>query len=821
MKKLILLGIIAAVALAGFYYFFPQAFSQPAADNSPKHFSSVDELNSFINANSQPIYGGSVSGVMTAGGAVPKAASQTSAQRAAPSSGAVSGSTPDFSGTNMQVAGVDESDIVKSDGKYIYAVSGNNVSIMDAYPAESAKIVSTISFNGSVSGIYVSGDRLVVFGQNNYGYAVPVAKAAVGAPLIASESIMRPYYYSPRTLINVYDISDRSNPSLARNISVDGSYYDSRMIGDYVYVIANQPVYNYGGGPVPLPAVYSGGAARETPIADIYYFGMPDSSYIFTNVLALNAQNNDEPSSKTFLMGYSQSIFVSADNIYLTYPKYVSELQFYDRIVGEVIMPSVPADIQSQITDVRNSNASSYDKMQEIGKIFQDYIGTLNPEQGANVMKGVEERTANLQNEIAKETEKTVVHKIAISGGKIDYMANGEVPGIVLNQFSMDESNGYFRIATTTSGNSWFGGFGMAAGGVATTGAIQTSVSERVANTGSVQTQTESQTSEKMVEAAAESPRICPAVCVPLWTVQNNECVFNECGSGCGPDNITSFSTEAECKSAPAAGIAEEKQKRISPQPAQPVVAPSGPLNHLYVLDGGLNIAGKLEDLASGERIYSVRFIGDKAYMVTFRQVDPLFVIDLSSPQDPKVLGYLKVPGVSDYLHPYDATHIIGLGRDASENGRITGMKLSLFDVSDFANPKEISKYIIGGQGTYSEALYDHKAFLFSAEKNLLVIPVSECNYSAFSYQCWPRAYVFNIDLANGIALKGTVTHTNATNSSDYYYDYNSQIRRSLYIGDVLYTISNKMVKMNSLSDLAEINKISLPFSQESYPIIY
>ncbi|MCX6818909.1 MAG: beta-propeller domain-containing protein [Candidatus Aenigmarchaeota archaeon] len=243
--------------------------------------------------------------------------------------------------------------------------------------------------------------------------------------------------------------------------------------------------------------------------------------------------------------------------------------------------------------------------------------------------------------------------------------------------------------------------------------------------------------------------------------------------------------------------------------------------NHVYILDGDLNIVGKLEDLASGEQIYSARFIGNKGYMVTFRQIDPLYVIDLSDPANPKVLGFLKIPGVSDYLHPYDENHVIGLGRDATEEGRMQGMKLSLFDVTDVQNPTEVSKYMIGDRGTSSEALNDHKAFLFSKEKNLLIIPVSLVEGE--KWNAWNGVYVFSLDLENGFVLKGKVTHSNQTeNETDYYYnDYQSQIRRSLYMDDMLYTISQKMIKMNMLTDMAEINNVSLPYEETVYPILY
>lgn len=791
MKKPILLGLVIAVAvLVGINTIVPQT------SNQPKKFSSQEELNSFVKENSQAgYYGGIMTGSVSEISAQKSASSDISQQSSSEAGAPASGGSVDYSQTNIQVAGVDEADIVKNDGKYIYAVSGNRVFILDAYPAENAKIVSTLEFNGSVSEIFINGNRLVVFGQESYQY--PISKTiptggGIGAqPTLAvsiseksSELIMRPYFYSPRTFIDVYDVSDKGSPVLARNISVDGSYYDSRMIGDYVYVIANQPVYNYGEEPVTLPAIYSGGSKREIAASEIYYFSMPDRSFIFTNILSLNTQNGEEPASKTFLMGYSQSMYVSLGNIYIVYRKSVSESKVYDRIIDEIIIPIVPLDVQGKISDARNSNASSYDKMQQIGKTFEDYLGTLNPEQAAVIMKTAEEKAARLQAEIAKEMEKTVIHKISIDNGNIDYKVNGEVPGQPLNQFSMDENSGYFRVATTTSGNNW---------GMATTGniaAVQTSVSEQITSKSTAQAMTETQASQST--PAFEGVDIEQKK--PQATAQTNE--------------------------EPSRTIAEPA---VSVKTTKPQV--SGPLNHLYVLDGNLKIVGKVEDLAAGERIYSVRFMGGKAYMVTFRQIDPLFVIDLSSPQNPKVLGYLKIPGVSDYLHPYDDTHIIGVGRDASEEGRITGMKLALFDVSDVANPREVSKYIIGGRGTDSEALHDHKAFLFSREKNLLVIPVSE--YSAapetgasewqWKTKYWQGAYVFNLDLANGFALKGRITHQNNTDSEKYYYDWSSQIRRSLYIENILYTISNRMIKMNSLSDLSEINKIELP-AQAEYP---
>jgi hypothetical protein len=185
-------------------------------------------------------------------------------------------------------------------------------------------------------------------------------------------------------------------------------------------------------------------------------------------------------------------------------------------------------------------------------------------------------------------------------------------------------------------------------------------------------------------------------------------------------------------------------------------------LNHLYVLNDNLEIIGAVEDLAKGERIYSARFMGDRAYMVTFRQTDPLYVIDMSVPDKPEVLGYLKVTGYSGYLHPYDENNIIGVGMEADENGRVSGVKIALFDVSDVSNPIERAKYVIKSEGQWgwssSDAIYDHKAFLFDREKNLMVLPIQYSYYVGDRYNEWNGVYVFYIDREK-IELDAKITH--------------------------------------------------------------
>jgi len=537
-------------------------------------------------------------------------------------------SVTDHSTTNIQVAGVDEADIVKTDGDYIYLVSGNKTIIVSAYPPEQARGLSEIELEGTVIGIFINGDRLVVFEEETPYYAYP------GIRWDSVEKFYMPYV-SPKIFVKVYDVSDRENPRLQREVSTDGSYVSSRMIGDYAYVVVNEPVYEEDD-EINLPRIYSDGNEKgtEIPATDIYYSDVADYYYMYTTIIAINTQDDaQEPTYETILLGASSNLYVSMDNIYLTFPVWGGD-------VGD--------------------------------------------------------------------SQKTAIHRIHIDGSVMNYTASGEVPGTVLNQFSMDEYDGYFRVATTT----WDG------------------------------------------------------------TSQNN----------------------------------------------------------VYVLNMSLNITGSLTDLAQGETIYSARFMGKRGYLVTFKQIDPLFVIDLENPYDPKVLGYLKVTGYSDYLHPYDETHIIGIGKETTDAGTFAwyqGVKISLFDVTDVSNPQEISKLEIGDRGTDSPVLWDHKAFLFDRSRNLLVMPileakVDETKYSeadlvwAYGEPVYQGAYVFDISLEGGLQLKGRITHIE--NSSEleegYYYYYSPfSVERSLYIDDVLYTISDAKIKMNSLENLDYINEVELPYS--------
>ncbi len=683
-KIIIAIAVIFAIAFA----FSPMILEKTQPSAGIKKFASVEELSAYLqDSQSSASY---YYGMNTRGGAGVAMETAKSSDMSAPAAQESLGdsSATDYSQTNIQVEGVDEADYVKNDGNYIYKITGGNVTIISAVPAQEMAIASVISIeNATPSQIFVNGERLAVFGTKYSYYPMPIMEKS---DISSVSGIMPPYRYSEKSFINIYDISDRSSPALVANYSVDGNYYNSRMIGGYVYLITSKYAY---ADDIP-DAVYRCSGTEKC--FNLWYFPGYDSGQQYTIVSSVNIQNPSEPNSKVFLTGYSSNLYVSNENIYVVNAKYFSVIDLLERY-SSAVSEIMPEEVKTKISSILSAELFSNDeKYSAIQRTIQNYTLSLSKEEQQAFYERFSEAESKFQNETAKEMEKTSIHKIAISDGNIDYVAAGEVPGISLNQFSMDEFDGNLRIATTT--NSW-----------------------------------------------------------------------------------------------------EDISK-----------------NHVYVLDQEMKTIGKLEDLAQGERIYSVRFIGQRAYMVTFRQVDPLFAIDLSNPASPAVLGYLKIEGVSDYLHPYDETHIIGIGRDANESGSIKGLKIALFDVSDASSIREISKIIIGDSGTYSEALYDHKAFLFSKNKSLLVIPVSLVEGE--KWNAFQGAYVFNIDLENGIALKGRITHQNESSSGGYWY-YNMNVRRALYIGDVLYTISDTRAMANSLADLGEISKLEIPVY--SIPVIY
>lgn len=220
--------------------------------------------------------------------------------------------------------------------------------------------------------------------------------------------------------------------------------------------------------------------------------------------------------------------------------------------------------------------------------------------------------------------------------------------------------------------------------------------------------------------------------------------------------------------------------------------------NRLYVLDEELKEIGRIDNLAKDEKIYAVRFIGKYGYIVTFKQIDPLFVIDLSDPTNPQIKGELKIPGYSAYLHPYDENHIIGIGYNTKDNGYggITNynMKMSMFDVSDAENPKEIFNIDIGNSYTYSDILYNHKSLFYKKADNLIGITVGSNGKNTFE--------LFKIDLEKGFEEYGRITGENI-----------NSIERTIYIENTLYSLGYKNIISYNLENLEKIKELEIEHS--------
>ncbi|SDH88468.1 beta-propeller domain-containing protein [Nonomuraea jiangxiensis] len=199
---------------------------------------------------------------------------------------------------------------------------------------------------------------------------------------------------------------------------------------------------------------------------------------------------------------------------------------------------------------------------------------------------------------------------------------------------------------------------------------------------------------------------------------------------------------------------------------------------------------GEVSGLGEGERIYSVRFIGAVGYCVTFRQVDPLYTLDLRDPAAPRVTGELKITGYSAYLHPGASGRLIGIGQEASEQGRTLGTQVSLFDVSDPAAPRRLSQFFQKESG--SEAEWDPHAFLYWPKTGLAVIPLTQASESG--------ALVLRID-DSGVSRLGMIRHPAQRQEGD---PYQPGIQRSLVIGDELWTVSHGGIQVNDATTLAE-----------------
>jgi len=674
-----------------------------------KKFSSAEEIRDYIKNNTQlaqdSYYGAGV--VWATDGtrsgqeiAVQESSAKGAAIPAALPQGLGVGST-DHSETNVQVAGVDEPDFVKNDARYIYVITGGTLAIVDAYPAKTASVLSKTELPDTPHEIFINGDRLVLFTTGSMDIAAgDTPQGTDAATKIVAMPPRYPYYRSaPVTHAIFYDISDRAHPKMEKDYSIDGDYVNARMIGNTVYLLSRESVYPYNDRII-IPAVRENTKVVTTP--DVYYFDNPEQQYDFTTVTSFDAASGNTRDAKTYLVGSGNIVYVSPGAMYVSYQKY------------HTIYRTMRGVAEPAIGMAESSSGSAAGSAQALSLAIPEDFNTMSETARQDAIAGMKtsEQDAIRKREIDQTT--TVIHKIGIDNGAITYLAKGEVPGYLKNQFALDEYGGNLRVATTSD----------------------------------------------------------------VWTTRGQY-----------------------------------------------------EYNNVFVLNGAMKTIGSLTHIAEQEKIYSTRFIGDRLYMVTFKRIDPFFVIDLSSPQNPKILGKLKIPGYSDYLHPYDSTHIIGIGKETGTNdwGGVStkGLKLAFFDVSDVEHPRQVDKVEIGDPGTDSAALSDHRAFLFDKTKNLLVIPARVVKmidmpekYTSDQQRIWYGAYVFGVAPETGFVLRGTVEHGTSGGYSWYSSPYD--VKRSLYIGDTLYTLSQKQILANSLSQInTTIATIRLPGGDDVlYPVM-
>lgn len=630
---IVVAAVVAVFALASPRTVSPGGSTSKATPQGLSAFESYSQLQQYITANAKSAQQYNSWGVGFGGPLLFRGGIKDQFGVAIPGLETLAGSvssTPSFTGTNVQVQGVDEPDRVKTDGTHLFVSTQNSVSIINAYPPNSTAVLSTLSFpNTSVLGLEIAENRLMVINQQSGG--------------------------TPKVELLLYDTTDLYSPRMIQNVSIPGSYVAARLANGYVYAVIQQPSYIFnsqGNATAVMPMASEGGVETELTPSSVYY--TPNAAQIsyYTMIPSVNMSSGKE-SVISVLTGPSATVYVSTSNVYVVYTNY---LDVYD-------VDGIPGNAWTG--------------------------GVITPQ-------------------LVVQAQNSTVLRASYSNGNVTVAKAGVVPGTVLNQFSMDEYNGHFRIATSR--------FAMVNGA--------TTMSDDV-----------------------------------------------------------------------------------------------------YVLNPDMTQVSALKNIAPGENIYAVRFVGETGYVVTYQQIDPLFVISFKDIVNPVILSALKVSGYSDYLHPLPGGYLIGVGKDSvpASNGNFSyylGLKLSLFRVFDNGTSVQVSKMLIGDRGTDSPVLSDHLAFTFDSTRNITVIPLTLYVVSgnqtegggipAYGDPVWQGVYVIKVT-PSGFTLLGKVSQYPAGQNFGDSANSNLQIDRSIIIGDYLYTVSQGAVMVSGLASFSTVAMVQLP----------
>lgn len=585
--------------------------------------------------------------------------------------GSTDSSTADrVSTTNVQVAGIDEPDIVTTDGRNIFVSSGTPY----YYPADLLRSDAGRSYGSSESTIDPAGpitngiapDTKLIApsplppADTTVVQAVPASTLAKigsvptnGTMLIDGQILV----ILGHTSITGYSLTDPAHPKQVwTNAYGDSSsLVTARLFNHTLYLVTLQ--YIQGNDPCPVKIMAVDSVGISVPCADIFHPLQSVNADTTFSALALDPQTGTVKKHVTFIGASSgTTVYMSEHSLYLAYTVYRDPAAYQYDFLRQSLSDLLPAALMTKAAQIAAYDISVQSKLYELQRLIdEDQRTRSRAEQGAFEKKVQARSTAY---SAAHQREFTTTSLVSLPLDTLTVAHTASVPGAVLNQFALDEYQNHLRIATTSTG-SYFGSNDQSA-------------------------------------------------------------------------------------------------------------------NDVYVLDTALKQVGTILDLGKGERIYSARFIGDQGYLVTFKQTDPFYVLDMRDPANPKQVGELKLPGYSSYLHPLSDDRVLGIGQDGATS------KATLFDVSNPAAPKELSTITLA-EG-WSEVQSNHHAFLQDPKHSIVFIPTS--------------ASGMIISYANS-KLQPVKTLTV------------SQAQRAVYINDTLYIVSAHSVTALDESDWHQVQQIT------------
>jgi hypothetical protein len=755
-------------------------------------------------------FGGYIGGGVGLGFGTPGAAEDAAAKGGAPTpsspnassssssggTGAGNESASSYSETNTQVKGVDEADIVKNDGKYLYVLHGRAFKMLNAWPANELKEMGTLDIEGQPTEMFVAENKVVVYSSVNgasifaaagvptkeiysdfgygYGYGGGVARGDIAiAPVAPGGGYVPPSGpYIPLTKMTVMKL-EGTTPVVTREVYFEGGYLDARRVGPHVRTVLQGNAY---------------GPKLKYSVNELY-----PQPYITTDKATGASTPNPEYREDQYPKTGSESIAalekLRAENL--------------GTINASVIGDWIPYTFVKDGAGVKAQRVACEDF----------YVPTA----GSTESGITEVASLDLGDPAATPKESAILGRADTVYGNADtlYLATRAwvEPPFVWNDPGDVAMGGGAAGSTPASPPD-------AAPAPATpkpSGKAANAANGVNVNVGmGLRPQTNTATtSNGIVTWSSNNTHI------HKFDFKTQPNFPNYVASGTVSGNIKDQFSLDDKDGFLRIATTENRQYvttegKYVPQETAPVGSTTPParpntVNHLFVLEQKgpwLDLAGDVGELAPNEQIYSVRFVDHRGYVVTFRQVDPLFVIDLATPSSPRVLAALKIPGFSEYMHPLDGNHLLTIGRDASNTGRAQGLQLKIFDVTDGANPRVQHEYTYtGDEYGSSEAQYDHKAFTYFADKGLLAFP-----YQSYGQTMRSSLELFKVDLASGFNKLGSIDHTPLVETHKQGYCggyYTPAVRRGVFLENFVYSVSYGGVVVKDSTKLAEATAIA------------